>query len=74
MSIDTSLIYVQLPSGNWTVDIFNIWVMGIKYYHPAVLLKRTYASGMNLEYHSYNSTLFYFSVLRAIIGLHHCFE
>ena len=39
-----------------------------------MLLKRTYASGVNLEYHFYNSTLLYWSVVRAIVGLHQSFE
>ena len=33
-----------------------------------------YASGRNLEYDSYNSTLFYLSVVRAMISLYHCYE
>ena len=35
---------------------------------------RTYSSGINLEYHSYNLTLLYLSVVREIKSLHHCFQ
>ena len=37
-------------------------------------IKRTYASGINLEYNSHNPTILYLLVVRAIIGYNNCFE
>ena len=44
------------------------------YHHLTMILKHTYASGFNPEYQSYNTTLLYFSFVRAKIGLQHFFE
>ena len=34
------------------------------YFNPTMSLKHTYVSGINLEYHYYNSTLFYLSAFQ----------